>query len=348
MKVLVLAGEGAIQQVRIGYANALGHIGFQCLVWHPNSGKPIFDVFYEFEPDIVFCGTWELTRPLVKNLLQRPDIKLILWGSNWGSFDKEIDKEDTVLMAKPDEIKAVESITKKLSVKQIFSYYSHSWTGATHGYWRNVGLEPYGLPLAADLITYGVSQPREELKCDVSYIGGYWPYKAINLNKYLIPLCYPAEKLNVKIFGWGNWPVAQHLGMIDTTLLPNLFTSSTVNINIFEPLAQKYGFDVNERCYKVIACGGFCISEYCDSAFRQIFNNNEVIFATSPQDLMNQVKYFVAHPEKRLPYIQNGVRTSKQKHNYFHRLHDLLTIIGMNNGKYMNSLNRTIQELQSD
>jgi spore maturation protein CgeB len=345
MKVLILAGEGAIQRVRISYANAMGHIGFQCIVWHPNSGKPAFDIFDEFEPEVVMCGTWEIDRAVLKNLMKRPHIKVILWGSNWGRMDRYIQKIDPVLMTSEEEKERIRLLKENNNIDKVFSYYHQVWAGMTHNYWQEIGLTPVGLPLAADLITYKPADVLPGLKCDLSFIGGYWPYKAINLDRFLLPLCYPEEKLKVKIFGWGNWPVVQHLGELDEPVVGNLFASSTVNANVFEPLAQKYGFDVNERCYKILASGGFCVSEYCDSAANDIFTGNEVVFTKTPQEFKEQVKFFVAHPDERLPYIERGLSAVRKTHNYFLRLRELMLKVGLNNEKLVTNLNEVIAEL---
>jgi hypothetical protein len=343
MKVLLLAGEGAIQQVRLGYANAMGHIGHQCLIWHPGSNRPLFDVFDEFEPDIVFCGSWEIDEAMFKNLLRRPHIKVILWGGNWGDFDSQINwKADPILRISDREKSILSILAKNNNIKHVFTYYHQKWADVTHNFWNNLGLQPIGVPLAADLVTYGLAQSTPELSCDISFVGGYWPYKAINLNQYLIPLCHPEEKLKIKIFGYGAWPVVQYLGTISNDNIPLLFASSTVNANIFEPLSSKYGFDVNERCYKILACGGFCISEYCESAANDIFNNNEIVFAKNPTEFKEQAKYYIAHPEERESYKQRGISAIKYSHNYFIRLKTIFQHISISTAK----LDKVITGLQ--
>lgn len=348
MKVLILAGDGAIQQVRLGYANAMAHIGMQCTIWQPNV-KPAFDIFSELEPDILFCGTWEINEAILKNILERPHLQLILWGGNWGSFDKEINyTQDPILAINETEKIIVPQLVKNNNVHNVFTYYHQRWANVTHDYWKNIGIDPIGLPLAADLVNFGIVEEKQELKCDCSFVGGYWPYKAVNLNKFLLPLCYPQSKLKIKIFGYGGWPIAQYLGSIDNYLLPNLFRSSLINLNIFEPLAGKYGFDVNERYYKVLACGGFCISEYCESAAYDIFNNKEVAFVNTPTGLKDMIEHFVQHPEQRLPYIERGLHSIKHNHNYFIRLQQLLKVIGLTNHKLSINLDNTIRDLQND
>jgi hypothetical protein len=326
MKTLILAGEGAIRYMRMGYVNALSNIGGQCLVWHPNSNRPIFDIFNEFEPEVVMCGSWEIDRPLFKNLMKRPHVKVILWGGNWGDMDKEIDYEtDKILRVSKEEKDFLPSLIKNNNITCVFSYYHQRWVDVTHNGWKELGVNPIGLPLAADLTQLGIGKELPELKCDVSFLGGYWPYKAINLNKYLIPLCYPTEGLDVKIFGYGSWPVAQHLGILDDNLLPSLFTSSTINLNVFEPLASKYGFDVNERAYKVLACGGFCVSEYCESAAKDLFCENEVVFFKTYTELKDIIHKYLREPDLRKDHVDAGIRAIKTEHNYFVRLKKLLS-----------------------
>jgi hypothetical protein len=349
MKALILAGDGAGRYIRRGYANAMAHVGIQCSLWHPQSGKPAFDVFAELQPDLVMCGSWEIDRAIFKNLMARPNIKVLLWGGNWGTFDKEIDtKKDTVMMVTDQEKEFIEPLVKNNNIKHIITYYSQRWADVTHNKWSTLGLEPLGLPLAADLVILGISEISPEYKCDLSFIGGYWPYKAINLNKFLVPLCHPAEKFNVKIFGYGGWPVAQHLGIVNDEWLPTLFSSSTVNANVFEPLAQKYGFDVNERCYKILACKGFCVSEYCDSAANDIFTNNEVVFAKTPAEFKEKVHYFVKHPEERVPYMENGVASIKAKHSYFHRLKVMMKAENFGTVKTQQKVESVLEHLLND
>lgn len=345
MKILILAGEGAIRYMRLGYARVLGHIGHKCLVWHPSSGKPTFDIFDEFEPDVVFCGGWEIDRALFKNLMKRPNIKIILWGGNWGDFDREIDyKVDPVLRITQQEQDYISPLVKNNSIQYVFSYYHQNWVNVTHNHWRNIGLEPIGLPLAADLLVNSVKEPLDSLRCDVSFVGGMWPYKGLHLTKYLLPLCYPDMGLNVKIFGYGSWGVAQHLGIIEDEMMPHLFSSSIINLNVFEPLASKYGFDVNERCYKVLACGGFCVSEHCDSAANDIFTSNEIVFYKNFDELKKAVRHYLRHPEERLPYIQRGLSAVKINHNYFVRTQALLNCIDVNNEQ----LNNIVSNLGND
>jgi spore maturation protein CgeB len=345
IRTLIMQGNGASKFVRMGYANALQAAGFRVAMWD-KSTHATFDVFDEFQPDIFICGTWELDKSIVKALAERPYIKLMLWGNNYGSYDKYIDtKIDTVDMTTDNQKQYIVELKKFLQLDHIFTYYSQRWANVTHdNYLRDFELEPIGLPLAADMVVYQASVPVKNLECDISFIGGYWPYKAENINKYLLPLCYD-KPYNVKIFGYGEWPVAQYLGQLDNSYVPSLFNSSKINLNIFEPLSAKYGFDVNERIYKILACGGFCISEYVESAAKDIFTNNEVVFVHNSKELKDAVDLYLSNDDLRWEFIRRGNASIRAKHTYYHRAKNMLEILGINYG--VDRLQEIIQELNT-
>jgi hypothetical protein len=65
---------------------------------------------------------------------------------------------------------------------------------------------------AANHFEYFPVEPIDELRSDLSFVGGFWGYKAQNFRKYLIPLCLPLGKYNIKIFGNQPWSVPQYMG----------------------------------------------------------------------------------------------------------------------------------------
>lgn len=323
MKIVFLQGHGATNFYRLGWIHAISE-AHECYWWNPET-ESCHDMFARQKPDYIFIGTWELNRAIIK-CIQKYGTKVILWGTNHGYFNSQIDEEDTVSMASEEEVMAVYELLKISQIKYIFSYYHQNRVTLTHDAWEySFGLKPIGLPLAADIIDYPLSQPSEEFECDLAFVGGYWPYKGTNLNKYLIPLCN--ENYKIKIFGNGSWPVGNHLGILETKDVSTLFSSAKICPNIFEPLAAKYGFDVNERTYKILSSGGFCISEYVESAAEDIFTSNEVLFVKNPEEFKEQVDFFLEHPSRRLDYIRRGIKSVYNKHTYFHRAIELFKLL---------------------
>ena len=182
-------------------ARAFEACGHQVFLWDINS-KPAFDVFDEFEPDFFMGQTYNLTRSVATCIKERPHLKVVLRASDWGDMQKEIDKEKyPILTARDDEIKLVEQLKKETGKPDfVHNHYHEKWINKTHNKWLDIGVEPISLLHAADVFEYHSGEVRDHLKSDVSFIGGYWPYKALALDKYIVRLCHPVGKFNIKIF----------------------------------------------------------------------------------------------------------------------------------------------------
>ena len=102
-----------------------------------------------------------------------------------------------------EEVKNVEKVAGSLSdIKNLvlFNYVHPNRKNYLMGGWEETVAKTIGLLPAADPIYYFKENVNEQLKCDIAFVGGYWPYKGQNLDKYIIPLCYPLGKYNIKIF----------------------------------------------------------------------------------------------------------------------------------------------------
>ena len=193
--------------------------------------------------------------------------------------------------------------------------------------WSNIAAQCYGLLPAADTTIYRESIAVDRLKCDLAFVGGYWPYKARNFDKYLLPLCYPVGKYNIKIFGNQIWPISQYLGTIDDEIVPNLFASAAICPNISEPHANVFGFEVNERIFKLAASKAFFISDPIASLTEDIFTNDEAVIADNPEHFRDLVDTFLNKPHLRDTHIQECYDTVMSSHTYEHRANDIIQLL---------------------
>ena len=332
MKILISSdGPHAHYYIRLGWARALEACGHDVYIWDIES-IPTFDMFDDFEPDIFMGQTYNLNKSVYKCIKERPHLKVVMRGSDWGDIQKEIDKEKyPILTARDDEIKLVEQLKKETQKPDfIHNHYLDNWITKTHNKWNDIGVRPVSLIHAADVFEYWGGQIVEHLKSDVSFIGGYWPYKAKCLDKYILRLCHPVGKYNIKIWA-SNWPVVQYMGRIAGDQARHVFRSATVCPNVSEPHSQDFGYDIIERPFKVLMSGGFCISDYVESMSKDVFNNDEIIFAKTPEEFETLIKYYAAHPEEREPYIQRGQKCVLEKHTYFHRMATMFHELGLEN-----------------
>lgn len=324
-RIVIWEGLGALRVARAAYAKVLQALGWEVYVY--GGQEAILDFLKKVEPVSVFLGSWEIDRATLKGLQQRPHLDIILWCPNYGDMDQEIlDSDHEVLMASPESIKYVDQLKQTNKLNHCFQYYHQRWMNVTHNKWKNHGLEPIGIPLAACLYDYSVGTYNEALACDLGFVGGFWKFKGINLKKYIYPLAL-LEDFNLKVFGYGDWSISQFIGGIATENIRHLFASSKVCGAVYEPLIE-LRHDVSERPFKILSAGGFCVSQWIDSATNDIFTNNEMVFVDSPEEFVDATLHYKNHPEERLPFILRGLEYAYTSGNYFSRMKDLASAMG--------------------
>lgn len=321
MKVLCHNFTNALYFILEGWRQVFIRTGHEWRWLDPN--EAILDVFNEYEPDIFIGATYEINSALIKALQVRPHVKVLMKANNYGYSNNDIDTtEFPIGIASNYEVNSVDTLRSKTGKPDyVFNFYHIKRYHNTMEYWKeNLGIRLLeGLP-AADIFNYKPVEPKEELKCDIGFVGGYWPYKAKNLDKYLLPLCYPVGKYNIKIFGNQPWPVPQYLGTASTPVTEALFASSTICPNISEPHANVFGFEVNERIFKLAATKAFCINDPIASLNEDIFLNNELVIADDPKHFHDLVHMFIINPQLRDEHIEACYNTVMKEHTYCHRV----------------------------
>lgn len=312
--------------VRNGWRRVFEALGHQFTFWNPQL-KPAFDAFSEVEPDIYLGTTYETDRAVAKNIGLRPHLKVALFGSAWGPRldDVDLTRYPLVVATKQEKL-TIESLRDRISF--VFIHAHGEWLEGTMSGWREIGVEPIGILNAADTFVYLNGKVRPELTCDLAFVGGYWGYKAGNLDKFLLPLCHPARGYSVKIFGNSPWPVAQYLGQVDDETVPDLFASATISPSVSEPHSTDLGWDVIERPFKVLSSGGFCVSDHVAEG-RDLFNEVELPMAKTPAEMAEVVEFYVKNPERRSPLMAAGKRAVLRSHTYFDRVCDMFMGFGL-------------------
>ncbi len=325
-----------MQFYRRGIANALQAVGHEVYFWS-ESQKPAFDVFSEIEPDIFWGQTYTLSSAQIKNLRTRPNIKVILEGSQYGVINSEIDlNKYPILVPTNNELKLVEKLVDEFSGKVYISkYYHENRMKETMGLWENLGCELIAIPLAADTFVYSGGQQSEALKCDICFVGGSWEYKRQNLDKYIIPLCHSPGRYNIKIFGNSQWGIAQYLGTIAENTVKDLFASATISPNVHEIHAKEFSYEINERAFKVICAGGFVLdSERVGTVQEDFFPNNEIPYGENPEDYFSKIDFFLK-TEHRENYRKKQYETVMREHTYLDRCADLFRTLGLPSEKFV-------------
>lgn len=329
MKVLCEYSNAGPRTVRTGWLRALESAGHNTMFWLTDK-KSAFDAFNEFSPDIFLGTTQTLTPAIAKCIAKRPNIKVALFATAWGDNISKIDLKKYPIDVVSEQEKLAVAELKATTGRPdfVFIHLTDKNVEGNLGGWRTIGVEPVGIMNAADPFEYLGGQERDFLRCDVGFCGGYWGYKARNLNKYILPLCHPSEGLNVKIFGNQPWGVDCYLGNLEDPLVKDLFKSATVCPNVSEPHSTDLGFDIIERPFKVLASGGFCVSDYVAEA-REIFTESELIMTKTPQEFHRLIKHYIKKPDDRIPFINAGRHKVLKEHTYFHRVAKMLKYFGL-------------------
>ncbi len=308
-----------------GWRKVLEYAGHQFFWWPFDQQHRIaaHDIFNEIEPDLFIGTTFDLDRATCKCIRERSDLKVALYASAWGSLIEKIDYYVyPIVIAQPQEKELLGQLKAETGRPNlVFLHYPNDYVEETLGGWSTAGIKPIGLMNAADIFDYFPTHGKEKYIADLSFVGGYWQYKAVNLDRYMIPLCDPARNLNIKIYGNQPWPVPNYLGHINTAEVKHIFASSSICPNVSEPHSTQFGFDLIERPFKALACKAFCLSD-CVKGFRKLFTEAELPMCGSdnPHEFFTLVQHYLKHPDLRKEIALAGYRKVMAHHTYFHRM----------------------------
>lgn len=331
MRVMVLQSPGGSMSVRGGWIRALIHAGHEAAWWNPQS-KSAFDAFGEFSPGLFLGTSYDLDEAQEKCIRARPEMKVALFASAWGEKADALPREEFPIVRVTDaEKRRLERLKRETGKPDcVFLHCSDSNVEAVLGGWREIGIEPIGLMNAADALLYRPGKFRPEFACDACFVGGRWPYKARNIDPFILGLAEHAP-FRVKIFGYGGWEdtTPYYLGRLGELDEPDLFASSTVCLNVSEPHSTdpRYASDIVERPFKVMACGGCLVSDHVEE-MRKVFPF--VPMADNHRDFRELVEFYLARPDQRRLLSDQGRMVVMFHHTYHHRMAKLFRQLGWN------------------
>lgn len=183
------------------------------------------------------------------------------------------------------------------------------------------------MPNAGNAIAYHPVTPDPAFACDVGFVGGCWPYKSINLNKYLLPVIQSA---NAKIYGWGGWKHigAKYKGPVKKESDVNkVFSSSKVCPSVVEPHTTRYGIDIPERMFKVPLGGGFTVCDPCKGLERYV-DKNIFPIADNPNHYRDLILYYIKNDSKRIELQKKQRKAILENHTYHTRIQGFLNVSG--------------------
>jgi len=213
---------------------------------------------------------------------------------------------------------------------------------------EKIGKKYHVIPNAANKKLHYQVKAAEKYDYDLVYLGAKLPMKQWFFENILIPL---SKKYRVGIFG-PYWTVKDNVyrGIVKSfqyirfekgisyvnklriQVPPEeenlLYSSAKIALNFHErdeDCMQSHKI-VNQRTFKIPACGGF---QLCDDAtgIRRYFNEDELVTVKPiKSEWLDTIEYYLNRPEEREKIRLQGNRRARNEHTYHNRVEQLLTL----------------------
>jgi spore maturation protein CgeB len=213
---------------------------------------------------------------------------------------------------------------------------------------QQTGKRYHVIPNAANSILHFPVTPVGRFAFDIVFLGAKLPLKAWLFDNVFPPL---RKRYKVGIFG-PYWTLKDNalrtaaklsscVGFEYGTKLFNdlritipddqegqLYSSAKICLNFHEREldGSQPHYIVNQRTFKIPACGGF---EICDHvpAIRTYFTEDELVMARIDKDeWLDKIEYFLVHEEERRAIQREGTERALRDHTYHNRAGQLLRL----------------------
>lgn len=332
MKILYyipyLHTTGAEHWVYLGWKHAFEDLGHEFR--ELKAGEDWRETTRQFRPDVF----------LIPNLLFLPERKdELLWIRAQGTFIAMI----ISWPMRPEDI----AVLREHDVADI--YYGERESDTRNEEFRTVTTREYTLiPYAADRRLNFPTAPDPKWDYDIVYLGANLPMKRQMFAEILTPL---RKRYRVGVFGpYWTWKdnalrIAQGLanrvrltglgsafGKARIQVPPEeenaLYSTAKICLNFHErdpDGTQNSHYVLNQRTFKIPACGGFEICDYVP-ALRKYFAEDEVVMAKEPEDWFRKVEFFLSHPQERKAIQTKGTARALRENTYHNRVEQVLQI----------------------
>lgn len=322
-------GLGADRWISGGYRDAFQDLGheFFYVYFHEDLGTAIDRI----RPEILFIVPTDY----------------VLDHSHWGKL-RDARKRGTKIFLMADQ--TCGEVPEKIRLYRDGDVADVYW-GENEAEWMQdfvgrTGREYVTIPLAANRKYHFPTSPAPKYECDIAYLGAIMPFKREAFQKLLLPL---KKRYRVRIYGPGwtikdrvlrfsavalrklnvdrlsTW-ITKHRVTVPPEEENQLYSSAKICVNIHErgPEQKNHVF-LNERGFKIPACGGFEICDF-NRALRRYFTADEVVMTENDDDWFRKIDYFLHHEDERLKIKEAGTHRVHRDHTYHHRVQLVLEL----------------------
>jgi len=206
---------------------------------------------------------------------------------------------------------------------------------------RATGKRYYLIPNAANRLLHFPTAPVVKYQYDIVFLGAKLPLKMWFFDNILLPL---KRKYKVGIFG-PCWTIRDNVlrvgqrlcrdvkfragadifGRMRMLIPPEeenqLYSSAKISVNFHErePDGSQPHLILNQRTFKICACGGFQICDHVP-ALRKYFAEDEVVMANDKDDWFKKIDYYLGHDAERETIRKQGIERALHDHSYHNRV----------------------------
>lgn len=317
--------SNAMYFIRLALARAISTLNNNVILWDINK-QSAFDAFDTYNPDIIFLQSYNLNSSVLKCIKERPNLMVVMRVSDWSPWRDKLDPKYPVLKAGEKEIKLMEELQKLPNKLVCHIHHFEEYLEMTHGNWIKNGYKIISVPNCADIFDYLNGQYNSQFASDIAWIGAYWKYKGINLDKFIKPLCSPKEYYNIKIFGHG-WNIPQSFGFLPQGMEKHILKSAKITPAVHESHSTDFGYDLLTREFNLLCNKCFVVSDYVEGLVK-IFPDS-IIHCKTPKEFKDQIDYYLDKPEERERIANEGFKEVIEKHTAFDRIRVIWESLGL-------------------
>ena len=334
---------GPFKYVEWGYINGFRSAGMEVAIWDGSDADELKTILADFKPDL-FVGylrrgqdransEW-MSAPHIEHLLRyrkehglwvamhaNPDVRVLMQHLELSFIDGDVSLAGDFYTQKPPPTPVEAELVGKGFIDIILHNFSQMVSSTCFEYWRTNGIHVLEEPLAADTQIYRPAPFPKKKRYDISFVGGWWPFKGQQLDLYVEPL-YQNYGNRLHIFGRG-WTRYSKGHISDEDYMRTVWESK-INLIFHEPSqVQGVPIHVNERIFKLGAMGAFAICDNNPSVY-EYFDKDEITVARTPEEMVDLCRYYLRRPLARWKKARKLRRAILDRHTYHHRAKKLL------------------------
>jgi spore maturation protein CgeB len=172
---------------------------------------------------------------------------------------------------------------------------------------------------AASAATFAEPCSSADCRHDVTFVGSMYGYRA----EWIAAL--RASGIAVSCFGHGT-----ENGVVSAAEIPKIHRASQISLN-FSGSGQNPGGaerldgrQIKARSFEVPGAGGFLLTEIAPALERYFAIGREIAIFSSVGELVEQVRYYLDHPDERDAIARAGHARAMAEHSYEQRIAEIL------------------------